>query len=244
MITEGNTGTKEIINNIGIDSRQLERDSSQYNDMLKMNHVSMTGVVDSDFFYSHTTLDESFYTCYIRVYRYSKNSDRIPILVSERIADINKDLTGKVIEITGQLRSYKVTRDNIRRLVHIVFVDFMHVIDDTEMTDITQNEVSLDGYLCSKPVFRVTPHGREISDFLLSVHRNFNKTDLIPCICWGRNARFSSMLEKGLHVKIVGRLQDRLYHKKIDNGMVMKRTVYEVSVNRIKYRIGDKPIIL
>ena len=100
--------------------------------------------------------------------------------------------------------------------------------------DTITNEVVLVGYICKKPIYRQTPFGREISDLLLAVNRAYNKSDYIPCIAWGRNARFCQELEVGTEVKVVGRVQSRNYEKKHEDGTVETRVAYEVSVGSLE----------
>ena len=96
------------------------------------------------------------------------------------------------------------------------------------------NEVVLNGYVCKKPIYRKTPFGREISDILLAVNRAYNKSDYIPCIAWGRNARFCENMEVGTEVKVVGRVQSRTYEKKFEDGRIEQRVAYEVSIGSLE----------
>ena len=74
--------------------------------------------------------------------------------------------------------------------------------------------------------------GREIADVLLAVNREYGRTDYIPCIVWGRNARFVSRLKVGNQVQVTGRIQSREYEKMEESEKVKKRA-YEVSVFRL-----------
>ena len=98
--------------------------------------------------------------------------------------------------------------------------------------------VYLDGFVCKKPVYRVTPMGREIADMLLAVNRAYNKSDYIPCICWGRNARFAADFELGDNIKIWGRVQSRVYRKFVDE-VEEERVAYEVSIGRLEKVIKE-----
>ena len=92
------------------------------------------------------------------------------------------------------------------------------------------NEIILDGFICKPPIFRVTPLKREIADILLAVNRMYNKSDYIPCICWGRNARFCGKRRVGEHVRVTGSIQSRFYTKKYPNGTEEQKIAYEVSI--------------
>ena len=74
----------------------------------------------------------------------------------------------------------------------------------------------------------------EISDLLLAVNRAYNKSDYIPCIAWGRTARFCQNLEVGSQVKVVGRVQSRTYEKKYEDGTCQTRVAYEVSIGSLE----------
>ena len=100
--------------------------------------------------------------------------------------------------------------------------------------DIKSNQIYLDGYICKEPIYRKTPLGREIADLLVAVNRSYGKSDYIPCICWGRNARFAGKFEVGTHIHLWGRIQSRTYQKRLDNDVVEKRTAYEISVSKIE----------
>ena len=140
----------------------------------------------------------------------------------------------------GQLRSYNHynEEDNRRRLLLNVFVKDIRVVSDTELKEDenleTTNEVELIGHICKKPIYRKTPFGREISDILLAVNRPYGKSDYLPCIAWGRNARFSENLEVGQTVRIVGRMQSRQYNKELKEGHVEERVAYEVSIGTLE----------
>ena len=119
------------------------------------------------------------------------------------------------------------------RLVLTVFAK--DIIDyKEEQEENVSNEVVLNGYVCKKPIYRKTPFGREISDILLAVNRAYNKSDYIPCIAWGRNARFCENMEVGTEVKIVGRVQSRTYEKKFEDGRTEQRVAYEVSIGSLE----------
>ena len=194
------------------------------------NHLILRGEIVSQKNYSHEIYGEKFYIVNLEVKRLSTTSDIIPITISERLI-MNFDLEiGKKVEVEGQFRSYNNYENERNRLILTVFAKEINEIEGEEEKDEVTNEVTLVGYVCKKPVYRQTPFGREIADVLLAVNRAYNKSDYIPCIAWGRNARFCQNIEVGTEVKIVGRVQSRTYEKKFEDGKVETRVAYEVSV--------------
>lgn len=202
------------------------------------NQVTIAGKVVSEFAYSHTVYGEDFYTVDIEVCRLSNSCDIIPVMVSERILDISSDYRGCTMKACGQFRSYNRHEETRNRLVLSVFAREVEIIDmDEDEQD--PNHIFLDGYVCKKPVYRKTPLGREIADVLLAVNRPYGKSDYIPCICWGRNARYADQFEVGAHVQIWGRIQSREYQKKISEEEYERRVAYEVSVSKLEYQPED-----
>lgn len=199
------------------------------------NQVTIAGKVISEFAYSHTVYGENFYTVDIEVCRLSNSCDIIPVMVSERILDVKADYRGCILKANGQFRSYNRHEESRNRLVLSVFAREVELIDMDE-DDQDPNHIFLDGYVCKRPVYRKTPLGREIADVLLAVNRPYGKSDYIPCICWGRNARYADQFEVGSHVQIWGRIQSREYQKKISEEEYEKRTAYEVSVSKLEYQ--------
>lgn len=169
----------------------------------------------------------------VLVRRLSNSEDRIPLMISERLIDVTQDYTGEYIMVSGQFRSYNRHEELKNRLVLSVFVREVEFIDE-EMDGAKTNSILLEGYICKKPIYRKTPLGREIADLLLAVNRPYGKSDYIPCICWGRNARYASGFEVGEHVQILGRIQSRDYVKKISETETETRTAYEVSVSKLE----------
>lgn len=198
------------------------------------NQVNITGEVISEFMYSHDVFGEGFYLVDILVSRLSNSSDIIPVMVSERLIDVKEDLRGKFIEVNGQFRSYNRHEDNRNRLVLSVFAREVSITEE-ELEGQKPNYIFLDGYVCKPPVYRKTPLGREIADILLAVNRPYGKSDYIPCICWGRNARFAESFEVGSHIQVWGRIQSREYQKKIGEEEFEKRVAYEVSVSKLEF---------
>ena len=201
--------------------------------ILGNNQVNIYGEVVSEFAFSHEVYGEGFYMVYLSVKRLSQVYDKIPLMVSERLIDITKDYRGMYMEASGQFRSYNRHEENHNRLVLSVFVRDLH-IDEEEMEVEKPNYIFLDGYLCKPPVYRKTPLGREIADLLMAVNRPYGKSDYIPCIAWGRNARYVSNFRVGTRVCIWGRVQSREYTKKISESECETRVAYEVSVQYLK----------
>ena len=196
------------------------------------NQVTIVGTVDSEFTYSHEVFGEGFYMLEVVVNRLSHMEDRIPLMVSERLVDVKESYRGKIVEVHGQFRSYNKHEESRNRLILSVFVrEFAFVGEEGTMTK--PNSIYLDGYICKEPIYRKTPLGREIADVLLAVNRSYGKSDYIPCICWGRNARFASGFTVGCHIQIVGRVQSREYVKRISEEEVEHRVAYEVSVSKV-----------
>lgn len=199
------------------------------------NLIEIRGQVITDLTFSHEVYGEGFYNFYIEVPRLSDTSDLLLVTVSERLfKDIPK---GRFIAVNGQVRSYNnyVPEENKNKLIITIFAREIEVIEnDEEIVSKNPNNVYLNGFICKEPVFRKTPFGREIADLLLAVNRSYNKSDYIPCILWGRNARFASSLEVGDNIKVSGRMQSRNYQKKYDNGDVIEKTAYEISISKIE----------
>ena len=197
------------------------------------NQVSIAGEVISEFEYSHDVFGEGFYTIDISVGRLSNSADVIPLMISERLMDVKKSYVGKYIEILGQFRSYNRHEENRNRLVLSVFVREVKICDEGYESP-KPNYIFLDGYVCKQPIYRKTPLGREIADILLAVNRPYGKSDYIPCICWGRNARFAENFTVGGHIQVFGRIQSREYQKKVGEEDFEKRVAYEVSVSKLE----------
>lgn len=198
------------------------------------NYIMLVGQVTSEKRFSHEIYGESFYNFDLEIPRLSGTSDIIPITISERLI-ANFDLNiGKKVVIEGQFRSYNTYEDSKSRLVLTVFVKEIREKEEEEEIKVP-NEVQLVGHICRKPIYRKTPFGREIADILVAVNRAYNKSDYIPCITWGRNARFCENMPVGTEIKLVGRVQSRIYEKKYEDGTIEKRTAYEVSVSSLEF---------
>lgn len=209
---------------------------------LENNYLTLVGKVTGEKKFSHEIYGERFYVFNLEIARLSGNADIIPITVSERIITDEMLTQGKTLLVKGQFRSYNSYDNEKNRLILTVFakdvieVEESQEDEENEMVkkDTVTNEVVLVGYICKKPIYRQTPFGREIADILLAVNRAYNKSDYIPTIAWGRNARFCQNLEVGTKVKLVGRVQSRMYEKKHEDGTVENRVAYEVSVGSLE----------
>ena len=200
---------------------------------IENNEVTVIGTVVSGFTFSHEVFGEGFYLVDLKVNRLSDQADIIPLMISERLLNISEDYIGNTVEAIGQFRSYNRHEGAKNRLVLSVFVREIHFME--EFTDYTKtNQIFLDGYICKTPVYRTTPLGREIADVLLAVNRPYGKSDYIPCIAWGRNARYAAGFEVGARVLIWGRVQSREYTKKLSDSQCEKRVAYEVSVSKLE----------
>ena len=209
---------------------------------LENNYLTLVGKVTGEKKFSHEIYGERFYIFNLSIPRLSGNSDIIPITVSERLIKEDTLQEGNKLLIKGQFRSYNSYENEKNRLILTVFAKDILEVEENEgeeendivRKDIITNEVVLVGYICKKPIYRQTPFGREIADLLLAVNRAYNKSDYIPCIAWGRNARFCQNLEVGTQVKVVGRVQSRTYEKKHEDGSVETRVAYEVSIGSLE----------
>ena len=194
------------------------------------NHLVLRGKIVSDKSYSHEISGEKFYVFNLEVIRLSSTVDIIPITISERLlTGLDLDI-GKKVVVEGQFRSYNNYENERNRLILTVFAKEINEIEGEDDKEEVTNEVILVGYVCKKPIYRQTPFGREIADVLLAVNRAYNKSDYIPSIAWGRNARFCQNMEVGTEVKITGRVQSRTYEKKYEDGTTETRVAYEVSI--------------
>ena len=200
---------------------------------IESNKVIISGEIASGFNFSHETFGERFYVVNIKVQRLSDASDTIPVTVSDRLIDVSNDCIGKMVSVTGQFRSYNKHDEGKNRLVLSVFAREFEFLSENEVC-LYDNHVFLDGFICKAPSYRKTPLGREISDLLLAANRPYGKSDYIPCVCWGRNARFAGNLEIGTRIKVSGRIQSRDYIKRYADGREEERTAYEVSVNKLE----------
>ena len=217
---------------------------------LENNYLTLVGKVTSEKQFSHEIYGERFYSFNLSIPRLSGNADIIPVTVSERLINDEMLAIGSKLLIKGQFRSYNSYENEKNRLILTVFAKDIQKLEDAApevdeegnevqtnefaKKDTITNEVVLIGYICKKPIYRQTPFGREIADLLLAVNRAYNKSDYIPSIAWGRNARFCQNLEVGTEVKIIGRIQSRNYEKKYEDGTIVKKVAYEVSIGSLE----------
>ena len=203
--------------------------------VIENNRVCIIGEIVSEFTFSHEVFGEGFYIANVSANRLSDMVDVIPLMISERLIDVTKDYRGMKIEVAGQFRSYNRHEGTKNKLVLSIFVRELRFIEEDEMPEeqSKSNQIFLDGFVCKPPIYRKTPLGREIADVLVAVNRPYGKSDYIPCIAWGRNARFAGGLEVGSHLQVSGRVQSREYTKKIGEDEVERRVAYEVSVSKI-----------
>lgn len=194
------------------------------------NTVNVSGVIISGFEFSHEVYGEKFYVAELSVMRLSGQEDIIPLMVSDRMIDVSGNYICCAVSVFGQFRSYNKHCGTRSRLCLYVFAQEISFVDRSDYT----NKIVLDGYICKTPNYRETPFGREIADMVVAANRPYGKSDYIPCITWGRNAKFSGSLEIGTHLYIEGRIQSREYQKKISVTEGETRVAYEVSVTRLE----------
>ncbi len=202
-------------------------------DNILNNEVELTGTVESDLKFNHEVYGEGFYSFVIRVMRLSDISDLINVTISERLLQDFSLSKGDLITVNGQFRSYNNYTESGNKLMLTVFARDIS-INPEEGKLKNPNNIFLNGFLCKKPVYRTTPFGREITDLLIAVNRAYNKSDYIPCIAWGRNARYAGNLEVGENIKIHGRIQSRDYQKKISETETITKTAYEISISKME----------
>jgi hypothetical protein len=194
------------------------------------NNVEIGGEIIEEVEFSHEIYDEKFYKFSIKTKRLSEYEDVLPVIISERLVNLDEIKLGKIVKISGQFRSYNLQTETKNRLLLSIFVKEIEFTVDENI--LTLNDAKFIGYICKEPVYRKTPLGREIADVLIAINRTYKKSDYVPCILWGRNAKFCETLKVGDLVKLSGRIQSRTYEKKLQNGEIIKKTAYEVSVSK------------
>ena len=213
---------------------------------LENNQLVLVGEVTSEKRLSHEVYGEKFYIFDLEVPRLSETKDIIPVTISERLITEDNLKIGAKIVVEGQFRSYNSYENERNRLILTVFAKDILLQENLEEEILEKrmsvsNEVILLGYVCKKPIYRKTPFGREIADILLAVNRSYNKSDYIPCIAWGRNARFCENMEVGTEIKVIGRVQSRKYEKKHEDGTIENRVAYEVSIGSLEIASEEEP---
>lgn len=204
-------------------------------EQMQNNQVYLSGQIASAPEFSHEIMGEKFYDTTVSVERLSGQSDVIPITVSDRLMEGQNFEIGNLIGLIGQFRSYNKIVDGKSKLVLRVFVRELCECDEN-----APNVIELEGYVCKPPVYRTTPFKREIADLLIAVNRAYNKSDYIPAIAWGRNARYASTFDVGDKIHLVGRIQSRIYQKSLDDGTIEERVAYEVSITRFEQEKEDR----
>lgn len=203
------------------------------NTYFENNKVLITGSVDSELSFSHMIYGEKFYIFRLKVPRLSENFDLINVTISERFFPILKPEYGDNVQVQGQFRSYNNFSNIGNRLILTVFAKSIEYVDSIDEMQ-NPNRIFLNGYICKPPVYRTTPFQREIADILLAVNRSYNKSDYIPCIAWGRNAKYAETLSVGSNLRVWGRIQSREYQKKISEEEFETKTAYEISVSKLE----------
>ena len=198
---------------------------------IENNQVTICGEIAGEFVFSHEVYGEGFYVVDVLTRRMSGVCDAIPVTVSERLIDVTQNYIGQYVCVSGQFRSYNKREEKKNRLILSVFAQEISFAEKL-MDDV--NQIFLDGYICKDPMYRKTPLGREIADLVIAANRSYGKSDYIPCVAWGRNARCASGFEVGAHVQICGRIQSRQYTKKLDDEHSEERTAYEVSISKLE----------
>ena len=197
------------------------------------NQAEVMGTVADELVFSHEIYGEKFYTFTLKIPRLSGVSDDVKVMVSDRLLADMELMVGDCIEVAGQFRSYNSYENGDNRLVLTVFAKDLRFADETQEKN--PNSLYLNGFICKPPVYRTTPFGREITDLLVAVNRSYNKSDYIPVIAWGRNARFCKNVNVGDNIRIWGRIQSRAYQKHLSEEEVVEKVAYEVSVSRMEF---------
>ena len=201
---------------------------------MRLNYqVTVIGQVVSPFQYDHEMHHEKFYTLMLSVARASGQEDVLPVTISERLLDPTKDYQGSHMTIKGEFRSFD-RPEELGWPKKKLFVFAQEVYEESIWHPFMNNEVILHGFICKEPQHRTTPNNREITDILMAVNRDYGKTDYIPCIAWGRTARWAGKLPVGTELKVFGRIQSRYYKKILEDGTAEIRTAYEVSISKIE----------
>ena len=203
------------------------------NEKIENNVVVLSGKVISKRF-SHELNDQGFYVFNLEVTRLSEKTDIIPIMVSEKLENFEDIKEGMYIKVKGEYRSYDKHSENKNRLLLSVFVKEIEWIKEKNIEETDYNSISLIGYICKDVIYRKTPFRREIADILLAVNRPYGKSDYIPCITWGINAKWASAFAVGTKVEAYGRIQSREYKKRISDTESETRVAYEVSIKEIE----------
>lgn len=202
----------------------------KYEQINNNNKVMLTGEIKTKPVFSHETFGEGFYEFILEVPRLSEKTDLIPVIISEKLLNDPRFFIGNTVCIKGQFRSYNKAEEERSRLILNVFA--REIVDVNK--EVNPNIIEITGFICKEPIYRITPFKREICDILVAVNRAYNKSDYLPCIAWGRNARYIKNISVGTKIFLVGRIQSREYQKKTENGEILTKTAYEISISRIQ----------
>lgn len=202
------------------------------NTIFENNKVDVCGQVASPLEFAYEVFGEAFYRFTLKIKRKSVAIDELPVTISERIIDTSQNYEGAYMRISGQLRTSNRQDGEKRKLFLAIFVKEYQFCEDKPYDTI--NNISIEGYVCKEPIYRETPLGKKITDLLIGVNRPYKKSDYIPCIAWGRNALFASGFEVGAYIRVSGRIQSRIYRKKISDTEFEERTAYEVSISTME----------
>ena len=187
------------------------------------NRAELCGIVTAAPRYSHESRGIRFYTFPLETRRLSGTADTLNIVVRESQLPGDELLLSGPVCVTGELRSFNNKSGVGNRLVLTIFAREL-----TRCTGGDENHIVLTGTVCKEPTLRVTPMGREICDIILAVPRRYRRSDYIPVIAWGQQARDIADSPVGTQLAVRGRLQSRAYTKVID-GESFQRQAFEVS---------------
>ena len=192
------------------------------------NDLLLRGTAAAEPAFSHENHGQRFYRFPLSVRRLSAQADVLQVIATGEQLSHLLPLTGRRLEIQGQLRSFNNKSGQGSRLVISAFT---RLLVETAGEDV--NIIELKGAICKPPVLRRTPLGRCICDMMLAVNRRYGRADYLPCIAWGQVAMVTGQLPVGSTLALEGRVQSRVYTKVVD-GVPQERTAYEVSIMRLQ----------
>lgn len=186
---------------------------------------------------SRSGFTSNYYKGIVSVERLSGLFDNIPVIIPDKFIQ-GLDLKNRdYVKITGQVRTHNYTTDDGKNhlAVNAYVSDIEKLADEDFKQNDTKNYVKLEGILCKKPTLRETNSGRVISDVLIAHNRKSYdgvhcKSDYIPTIFWGTNAKMASHFNVGDHIEIEGRFQSRDFYRASEEENI-KHTTYEISVS-------------
>ena len=176
---------------------------------------------------------ERFKRFYIGSKRISENVDLLPVIVKEEYMSRLK--VGQRVYVEGKYISFNKHENGNSHLILEIKAEY--VLPTFREND--ADKIVLEGYICKPPVYRKTLKERELCELIVAY--DLHRSDYIPCIAWWNEAREAANFKVGDFVKIVGRIQSRVYQKKLSGDEVELRTAYEESIGRIiEHEIGSK----